>query len=73
MQSPIRTFVALTLVLRDAPISAEARNSALDRLEALSLSHGSPEFSQRLEDFMAGLSQHGDLKAALAPIAAALQ
>ena len=73
MQTPIRVFVAFTLVLRNAAMSAEAKANALHRLQELANRHGSPAFCRHLDDFMARLSQHRDLQTELEPLVSALK
>ena len=71
--TPIRAFVAVTLLLRDAPMSSATRASALSHLEDLANHHRSPGFCRRLDDFMARFSQHGDVRAKLEPLVSALK
>ena len=73
MQTPIRLFVAFTLVLRDAAMSSEAKANALDHFQELANSHGSPTFCRHLDDFMARFSEHADLQTELEPLALALK
>ena len=73
MQTPIRVFVDFTLLLRDAPMSADAKASALIHLQDLADNHRSPSFCRRLDDFLMRFSEGDELRTRLEPLVSALK
>jgi hypothetical protein len=73
MQTPIRVFVDFTLLLRDAPMSADAKASALIHLQDLADNHRSPSFCRRLDDFVMRFSVDDEFRTRLMPLVSALK
>lgn len=65
-------FMNIRSAVRDSAIDATAKQSVIERLEALESSAGQKTFQQRYTDFISSAANHATLMATLAPYLPAL-